>query len=101
MEALTLSGLSAVLITQWPGEALILLPLRHQLQAADELGLAHTGPLLITSFRLSPVEINKHIAHDAPYLLLSLLCTSTCFPPFLFLDVLCFEESQAGLCSFS
>lgn len=29
-------------VAQWAGEALALLPLRHQLQAADELGLAHT-----------------------------------------------------------
>lgn len=59
------------------------------------------GPLLITTrFGLSPVERNEQIAYDAPYLLLSLLCTWTCFAPFLFLDVLCFEESQAGLCSF-
>lgn len=58
----------------------------------------YAGPLLVTtSSGLSPVEINEEIAHDAPYILLSLLCTSTGSAPLLFLDVLCFDESQAGL----
>ena len=40
--SLPVSGLSVVLVAQWAGEALTLFPLRHQLQSADELGLAHT-----------------------------------------------------------
>lgn len=42
VEALAVSGLSVVLVAQWAEEALTLLSLKHQLQAADELGLAHT-----------------------------------------------------------
>lgn len=97
---LPVSGLSVVLVAQWAGEALTLFPLRHQLQSADELGLAWltplAGPLLITKrFGLSPVEVKEQLAHHAPYLLFSLLFTCTCFVPFLFLDLLYFEESQA------
>lgn len=42
VEALTVSGLPVVRGAQWAGEALALSPWKHQLQAADELGLAHT-----------------------------------------------------------
>lgn len=74
--------LSVVLVAaQWAGEALTLFPVRHQLQSADELSLAHTLSLTIAHNYRTFTCRNKRAA-----------CSSCSLSPFLsalYLYMLC------------
>lgn len=75
--AYILPVLGLLVVSQWGGRALTWFLLRHQLLNWALLTLS-AGPLLIvTRFEPSPVEIKEQLAHHAPYLLFSLLCTCT------------------------
>lgn len=83
VEALTVSGLSVVLVAQWAGEALALSPWKHQLQAADELGLAHTVSWTTAdNYKIWTLTCRKKWAD-------CLWCSLSPFVSALYLNVLC------------